>query len=157
MFLNTSFAQTSEESDSESDEDVSLTIFSQLWFTPVRLSLIRCFCPHSCYSQTLWEKPEMTVWAVRRMSERWWDYHVWAHLGYSHAQFRRDLTDMVFIFVFRIWLRWFQTTRSRRRAQKLHWWTIPLMSLTPPTAARAMKPAKPVRAVRVARWDKPRV
>lgn len=60
-------------------------------------------------------------------------------------------------FVFsRIWLRWFQTT-SRRRAQKLplkRQQLIPLKRQPPLTAARAKTPAKPVRAVRVARRDK---
>lgn len=40
IFLNSSFAQTSEESDSESDEDVNLIIFSKYWFTYVRLPFL---------------------------------------------------------------------------------------------------------------------
>lgn len=41
-FLNTSFVQTSEESDSESDEDVSLAIFSKSRLTRVRSSFYMC-------------------------------------------------------------------------------------------------------------------
>lgn len=82
--------QTSEEGNSQSDEDdgvrpIKSCILSNLVCLPtvnVFLSsdLILSYYSLYLHRQTLWLKPEIIAWAVRRMFERW-DKH-FAHLNY---------------------------------------------------------------------------